>query len=117
LKKCKTNDGQLAHATRFDLAIKTFEQTSRYDGAISNYFGKMFSSDESDNFPRTYNTQFVKKQTMRYGENPHQNAAFYTERNPSEASISTATQLQGKELSFNNIADTDAALELVKTFY
>ena len=116
LKEMQDNDGQLAHATRFDLAIKTFEQTSRYDGAISNYFGKMFSSDASDTFPRTYNTQFVKKQTMRYGENPHQNAAFYTERNPSEASISTATQLQGKELSFNNIADTDAALELVKTF-
>jgi len=116
LEEMQANDGQLAHATRFDLAIKTFEQTSRYDGAISNYFGKMFSSDETDTFPRTYNTQFVKKQSMRYGENPHQNAAFYTERNPSEASISTATQLQGKELSFNNIADTDAALELVKTF-
>ncbi|MBN2866114.1 MAG: bifunctional phosphoribosylaminoimidazolecarboxamide formyltransferase/IMP cyclohydrolase [Thiotrichales bacterium] len=116
LEEMQANNGQLAHATRFDLAIKTFEQTSRYDGAISNYFGKMFSTDEADTFPRTYNTQFVKKQTMRYGENPHQNAAFYTERNPSEASISTATQLQGKELSFNNIADTDAALELVKTF-
>lgn len=116
LSEMQTNNGHLAHATRFDLAIKTFEQTSRYDGAISNYFGKMFNADEADNFPRTYNTQFVKKQTMRYGENPHQSAAFYTERNPSEASISTATQLQGKELSFNNIADTDAALELVKTF-
>ena len=116
LEEMQANNGQLAHATRFDLAIKTFEQTSRYDGAISNYFGKMFSEDATDTFPRTYNTQFVKKQTMRYGENPHQNAAFYTERNPSEASISTATQLQGKELSFNNIADTDAALELVKTF-
>lgn len=116
LAEMQANNGQLAHATRFDLAIKTFEQTSRYDGAISNYFGKMFNTDEGDNFPRTYNTQFVKKQSMRYGENPHQNAAFYTERNPSEASISTATQLQGKALSFNNIADTDAALELVKTF-
>jgi len=116
LSEMQANNGQLAHATRFDLAIKTFEQTSRYDGAISNYFGKMFSNDEADTFSRTYNTQFVKKQTMRYGENPHQNAAFYTEHNPSEASISTATQIQGKELSFNNIADTDAALELVKTF-
>lgn len=116
LEEMQANNGQLAHATRFDLAIKTFEQTSRYDGAISNYFGTMFSSDDTDNFPRTYNTQFVKKQSMRYGENPHQNAAFYTERNQSEASISTATQIQGKELSFNNIADTDAALELVKTF-
>ena len=116
LNEMQANNGQLAHATRFDLAIKTFEQTSRYDGAISNYFGNMFSNDEADTFSRTYNTQFVKKQTMRYGENPHQSAAFYTELNPSEASISTATQLQGKALSFNNIADTDAALELVKTF-
>jgi len=115
LAEMSDNDGQLSHATRFDLAIKTFEQTSRYDGAISNYFGKMFA-EEGDNFSRTYNTQYVKKQTMRYGENPHQEAAFYTERNPQEASISTATQIQGKELSFNNIADTDAALELVKTF-
>jgi len=116
LSEMQTNNGQLAHATRFDLAIKTFEQTARYDGAISNYFGKMFSEDEADTFPRTYNTQYVKKQSMRYGENPHQSAAFYTERNASEASVSTAEQLQGKALSFNNIADTDAALELVKTF-
>ncbi|MBO1923820.1 bifunctional phosphoribosylaminoimidazolecarboxamide formyltransferase/IMP cyclohydrolase [Thiomicrorhabdus sp. 6S3-12] len=116
LEEMQANNGQLSHATRFDLAIKTFEQTARYDGAISNYFGKMFNTEEGDTFPRTYNTQFVKKQSMRYGENPHQAAAFYTERNASEASISTATQIQGKELSFNNIADTDAALELVKTF-
>ncbi len=116
LEELKANNGQLSHATRFDLAIKTFEQTARYDGAIANYFGKMFSDNPEDTFPRTYNTQFVKKQSLRYGENPHQKAAFYTEREPKEASISTATQLQGKELSFNNIADTDAALELVKTF-
>ncbi|MBN2646320.1 MAG: bifunctional phosphoribosylaminoimidazolecarboxamide formyltransferase/IMP cyclohydrolase [Thiotrichales bacterium] len=116
LGELQANNGQLSHATRFDLAIKTFEQTARYDGAISNYFGKLFNTEEGDNFPRTFNTQFVKKQSMRYGENPHQAAAFYTERNPTEASISTAVQIQGKELSFNNIADTDAALELVKTF-
>lgn len=116
LEELSANNGQLSHATRFDLAIKTFEQTARYDGAIANYFGTMFTDNEEDKFPRTYSTQFVKKQSMRYGENPHQAAAFYTERNPTEASISTATQIQGKELSFNNIADTDAALELVKTF-
>lgn len=116
LEEMESNGGQLSHATRFDLAIKTFEQTARYDGAISNYFGTMFNEDKDDTFPRTYNTQFVKKQSMRYGENPHQSAAFYTERYPTEASISTAKQLQGKALSFNNIADTDAALELVKTF-
>ena len=116
LEELQANNGQLSHATRFDLAIKTFEQTARYDGAIANYFGTMFSEDTADTFPRTYSTQFVKKQSMRYGENPHQKAAFYTERTQHEASISTATQLQGKALSFNNIADTDAALELVKTF-
>jgi phosphoribosylaminoimidazolecarboxamide formyltransferase/IMP cyclohydrolase len=115
LAEMKAHGGQLSHETRFDLAIKTFEQTARYDGAIANYFGKMFNENPEDKFPRTYNTQFVKKQALRYGENPHQKAAFYTERDPQEASISTAEQLQGKELSFNNIADTDAALELVKT--
>jgi len=116
LQEMQANQGQLSHATRFDLAIKTFEQTARYDGAISNYFGKMFAEDENDTFSRTFNTQLVKKQSMRYGENPHQQAAFYVERNTTEASIATATQQQGKALSFNNIADTDAALELVKTF-
>lgn len=116
LDEMQANQGQLSHATRFNLAIKAFEQTSRYDGAIANYFGTMFSTDKTDQFPRTFSTQFSKKQTLRYGENPHQKAAFYTERQLNESSISTATQLQGKELSFNNIADTDAALELVKTF-
>ncbi len=116
LEELQANNTQLSHATRFDLAIKTFEQTAHYDGAIANYFGTMFNDDSADTFPRTYSTQFVKKQSMRYGENPHQKAAFYTERTQNEASISTATQLQGKALSFNNIADTDAALELVKTF-
>ncbi len=116
LEEMQTHQGMLSHATRFDLAIKTFEQTSRYDGAISNYFGKMFSHDESVTYPRTFNSQFHMKQHMRYGENPHQSAAFYVEQDATEASISTAQQIQGKELSFNNIADTDAALELVKTF-
>ncbi len=116
LEEMQANGGKLSHSTRFDLAIKTFEQTDRYDSAIANYFGTMFSEDKTDRFPRTFNSQFVKKQSMRYGENPHQNAAFYVERNATEASVSSATQLQGKELSFNNIADTDAALELVKTF-
>ena len=116
LNEMKAQQGQLSHETRFDLAIKTFEQTARYDGAIANHFGKMFAQNAEDPFPRTYNTQFIKKQTLRYGENPHQKAAFYIEPNPKEASIATAQQQQGKELSFNNIADTDAALELVKTF-
>src|SRR5690625_4682645 len=70
----------------------------------------------TEHFPRTFNAQFQKAQDMRYGENPHQKAAFYTEANPQEASIATAKQLQGKELSYNNVADTDAALECVKSF-
>lgn len=110
----KTNGGALSQETRFDLAVKTYEHTAAYDGAIANYLGGKI--DEESNFPRTFNTQFLKAQEMRYGENPHQNAAFYVESNPSEASISTSEQLQGKALSYNNIADTDAALECVKSF-
>jgi phosphoribosylaminoimidazolecarboxamide formyltransferase/IMP cyclohydrolase len=113
----KNNDGSLDQATRFDFAVKTFEHTAAYDGAIANYLGARVNDDESvSDFARTFNTQFHKQQDMRYGENPHQKAAFYVERQPVEASISTAVQHQGKELSFNNIADTDAALECVKSF-
>lgn len=107
--------GGLTLATRFDLAVKAFEHTSHYDGAIANYLGKKVAGG-SDDFPRTFNVQLEKKEEMRYGENPHQKAAFYVESNPQEASISTATQIQGKALSYNNIADTDAALECVKSF-
>ena len=85
-----------------------------YDGAIANYLGAQHNPDSK--FPRTFNTQLKKVQDMRYGENPHQNAAFYIERDPKEASVSTALQVQGKALSFNNIADTDAAIECVKSF-
>lgn len=115
LDEMQNNDGQLSLATRFDLAIKAYEHTAAYDGAIANYFGRLVPGGD-EQFPRTFNTQFTKAQTMRYGENPHQNSAFYVEKNPVEASIATATQLQGKELSYNNIADTDAALECVKSF-
>ena len=123
LTELDANDGSLALKTRFDLAISAFEHTAAYDGMIANYFGTMVPSygdnkegDEESAFPRTFNQQFIKKQDMRYGENSHQAAAFYTEANPEEASVSTATQLQGKALSYNNIADTDAALECVKEF-
>jgi len=117
IDKLKTYDGALNQPTRFDLAVKTFEHTAGYDGAIANYLGsRVGDSEEPDTFARTFNTQFFKSQDMRYGENPHQAAAFYTEREPVEACIATATQHQGKELSYNNIADTDAALECVKSF-
>ncbi|SUZ59364.1 uncharacterized protein METZ01_LOCUS12218 [marine metagenome] len=111
----KVNNGCLDQKTRFNLAVKTFEHTADYDGVIANYLGTNLDDERSD-FPRTFNPQFVKRQEMRYGENPHQQAAFYTEKAPEEVSISTAIQLQGKELSYNNIADTDAALECVKSF-
>jgi phosphoribosylaminoimidazolecarboxamide formyltransferase/IMP cyclohydrolase len=111
-------NGGVSEATRFDLAVKVFEHTAAYDGAIANYLGAVIEHPEgkAEGFPRTYNLQVHKRQGMRYGENPHQQAAFYTERNPREASTATARQLQGKELSYNNIADTDAALECVKQF-
>lgn len=115
LAEMKANDGATSQATRFDLAIKAYEHTASYDGAIANYFGTMVPGG-NENFPRTFNTQFVKAQDMRYGENPHQNSAFYVEANPQEVSVVSAKQLQGKELSYNNIADTDAALECVKQF-
>ena len=119
LEEMKSNDGAVSAQTRFDLAVATYEHTAQYDGAIANYLGSRLS-DDVEEFPRTWNNQFIKKQAMRYGENPHQQAAFYVESgtltNKRENSISTAQQLQGKELSFNNINDTDAALECVKGF-
>ena len=114
-------NGGLTYAQRFDLALKAFEHTAAYDGMIANYLGGIDQSQDTlttENrslFPRTFTAQFVKAQDMRYGENPHQQAAFYIE-NPEEACVATARQLQGKELSFNNVADTDAALECVKSF-
>lgn len=112
----------LRYKTRFHLALRAFEHTAAYDGMIANYLGSIdqsaatLSAENRHDFPRTFNTQFIKAQDMRYGENPHQNAAFYIEANATEASIATAKQLQGKALSYNNVADTDAALECVKSF-
>lgn len=108
----------LSYATRFDLAVKAFEHTAAYDGMIANYLGTLTEGDDLEpaSFPRTFNTQFIKAQEMRYGENPHQKAAFYVEANPAEPSVATARQVQGKALSYNNVADTDAALECVKPF-
>jgi len=115
LQEMRANAGATSIETRFNLAIKAYEHTAAYDGAIANHFGKMVPGG-SEAFPRTFNTQFHKMQEMRYGENPHQGAAFYVEANPATGGIATARQLQGKELSYNNVADTDAALECVKYF-
>jgi len=115
IEEMAANNGATSLDTRFNLAIKAYEHTAAYDGAIANHFGRLVPGG-SEVFPRTFNTQFNKVQEMRYGENPHQKAAFYVEDQPAEAGIATATQLQGKELSYNNVADTDAALECVKNF-
>ncbi|MGB1220142.1 MAG: bifunctional phosphoribosylaminoimidazolecarboxamide formyltransferase/IMP cyclohydrolase [Alcanivoracaceae bacterium] len=115
LAELADNGGSLTDSFRFDLAIKAYEHTASYDSAIANYFGRLVEGG-NDPFARTCNLNFVKAQDMRYGENPHQRSAFYVERNASGASVSTARQLQGKALSYNNIADTDAALECVRQF-
>lgn len=115
LAEMAANNGATSLATRLDLAIKAYEHTAAYDGAIANYFGGKVGNG-SQAFPRTYNLQFNKVQELRYGENSHQSSAFYVEKNPPVGSIASAKQLQGKELSYNNIADTDAALETVKQF-
>ena len=116
LSEMQSNGGSTSLESRFNLAIKAYEHTAAYDGAIANHFGTLVP-DGSPKFPRTFNAQFHKVQEMRYGENPHQQAAFYVEANPAEAGIATARQIQGKELSYNNVADTDAALECVKNFH
>jgi len=116
LAEMAENGGALSQQTRFHLAVKTFTHTAAYDGAISNYLSGLDLEGKLTTFPAALNLQFNLAQDMRYGENPHQKAAFYVEDSRGEASVSTARQLQGKALSFNNIADTDAALECVKQF-
>ena len=109
-------NGDVGAPLRFQLATKAFAHTAHYDGAIANYLGRVTETGERQTFPVTFSAQFAKAQDMRYGENPHQQAAFYVEHQPAEACVATAKQVQGKELSYNNVADTDAALECVKQF-
>lgn len=116
LKEMREKDGHVSVETNFLLAKKVFQTTARYDGAISNYLGGLDNKEKINKFPETLTLQFKKRQGLRYGENPHQSAAFYVERDINEPSVSNASQLQGKELSFNNIIDIDAALEIVKEF-
>ncbi|MCR4301141.1 MAG: bifunctional phosphoribosylaminoimidazolecarboxamide formyltransferase/IMP cyclohydrolase [Sulfuricaulis sp.] len=115
-EEMKTHQGTVSDATRFRLATKAFAHTAAYDGAIANYLGREQSGGARADFSDTYSMQFIHAMKLRYGENPHQKAAFYVERRPAEACVATARLLQGKELSFNNIADADAALECVKSF-
>ncbi|MEE9397297.1 MAG: bifunctional phosphoribosylaminoimidazolecarboxamide formyltransferase/IMP cyclohydrolase [Methylococcales bacterium] len=112
LDELRENAGSLSSETRFMLATKAFTHTASYDSAIAAYLEKSLDSE----LPDILTLSFRQRQPMRYGENPHQKAAFYVESSPPEGTISTAQQLQGKALSYNNIADTDAALECVKSF-
>ena len=115
LEELTEHNGHTTLKTRFNLAIRAYEHTAAYDGMIANHFGCLVEGGSAD-YPRTFSLQLEKVQEMRYGENPHQSAAFYREAVPKEVGISSAQQLQGKALSYNNVADTDAALECVKSF-
>ncbi len=115
LEEMARNDGRLSAATHRRLAAAAFAHTAAYDRAIADYLASASGADAAA-FPDALHLEFVKLQDMRYGENPHQRAAFYREPEPGEASVATARQLQGKALSYNNVADTDAALECVKSF-
>ena len=116
LAEMQTNNGSVSEATRFDLAKKAYSHTAAYDSSISNYLTTINADGTRSDFPAQINFNFAKVQEMRYGENPHQSAAFYRDLNPVAGGIASYTQLQGKELSYNNIGDADAAWELVKTF-
>ncbi len=111
-----SNSGKLSAKTRFSLAVKAFTHTARYDSAISNYLTSLDDDGARQAYPQRLHLAFDKVQDLRYGENPHQNAAFYREPNVVDGSIAGYQQLQGKELSYNNIADADAAWECVKAF-
>ena len=116
IAELKRNDNSLLDATRFRLFCKAFQHTAQYDGAISNYFSSLGNNKQSSRWGQTVNLQITKVQDMRYGENPHQSAAFYGTATDTGPSIARARQFQGKELSFNNILDADAALSTVLEF-
>ena len=108
--------GKVAEKTRFALSVAAFNRISQYDGAISDYLSGIQADGSHALFPAQSNGRFVKLQDLRYGENPHQQAAYYRDLYPAPGSLASAVQLQGKELSYNNIADADAAWECVKGF-
>ncbi len=114
IEEMKASGGSVSAKTNFELARNAFSLTARYDAAISNYLQGI--DVEEGEFPLTYTAQYKRRQIMRYGENPHQKAAFYTELAIDQPSIATAEQLWGKELSYNNIMDSDAALDLIMEF-
>lgn len=119
LDELKAHNGEVTYETKFALAKKVFAHTAQYDGAITNYFTSLGQDRQHatrSTYPATLNLHFEKVQEMRYGENPHQSAAFYKDIGVVDGALANYRQLQGKELSYNNIADADAAWECVKTF-
>jgi phosphoribosylaminoimidazolecarboxamide formyltransferase / IMP cyclohydrolase len=116
LAEMAENNGAVGVKTNFNLAVKVFQHTAAYDGAISNYLGARLG-EKIEEYPATFTLQVKKVQDLRYGENPHQSAAFYLEKSVREPSVANSVQLQGKELSFNNIIDLDGAIETVKEFH
>ncbi|MFH2137966.1 MAG: bifunctional phosphoribosylaminoimidazolecarboxamide formyltransferase/IMP cyclohydrolase [Candidatus Omnitrophota bacterium] len=116
IKEMKGNDGALSKETCFSLAVEVFEKTNEYDRAIASYLGAQKGKENADVLPQTIQLKFDKVQSLRYGENPHQPAAFYQDKASLVPGIALSKQLHGKELSFNNILDLDAALNMVKDF-
>ncbi len=116
LDEMRANKGAVSDATRFELAKKAFSHTAAYDSAISNYLTAINADGTRSAYPAQINFNLAKVQDMRYGENPHQSAAFYRDLNAGQGGIADYTQLQGKALSYNNVGDADAAWECVKTF-
>ncbi|WP_442769539.1 bifunctional phosphoribosylaminoimidazolecarboxamide formyltransferase/IMP cyclohydrolase [Zoogloea ramigera] len=116
IAELKANGGALSYKTRFDLARSAFTHTARYDAAISNHLTALADDGSKMPYPERFQLAFDKVQDLRYGENPHQSAAFYRESSAPAGAIAAYTQVQGKELSYNNIADSDAAWECVKAF-
>ena len=116
LDELRRTGGALSDSTRFALSVAAFNRISNYDGAISDYLSSLQGDGTRSEFPAQANGRFVKIQDLRYGENPHQRAALYRDLYPAPGSLVTAKQLQGKELSYNNLADADAAWECVKSF-
>ena len=113
------DDAEVQKQMRFDLAVKAFEHTAHYDGMIADFLGRLKTpgnSTERSDFPRTFNRQYTLATELRYGENPHQKAAFYHEKNPPAGSLAAANLIQGKALSYNNVMDADAALACVRQF-
>ncbi|MBN8798565.1 MAG: bifunctional phosphoribosylaminoimidazolecarboxamide formyltransferase/IMP cyclohydrolase, partial [Stenotrophomonas nitritireducens] len=120
LAELAANDGQLSAAKRFELSVAAFNRVAQYDAAISNYLSAVTDTSAAvpvrNEYPTQMNSSFIKVMDLRYGENPHQSGVFYRDLYPVPGTLATFVQLQGKELSYNNLADADAAWECVRQF-